>query len=149
MIAINQYLFNAYYQMLSENGTGRVHMAVHKDGINNPKLRQYVHDGFITLNISVKACPTLRVEKHGVQFKAAFGGVPMEDFFGWDFIALMAAPENPELGAHKLPLPAVWVGHEDETINVSDIKNLTKVNNFVDPKPKRENPFSVIEGGKE
>lgn len=149
MISINQYLFNTYYQMLSENGTGRVYMTVHKDGINNPKMFQYVHENFITLNISARAVGILRVEKHGVQFKANFGGVPMEDFFGWDSVVLIYAPENPELDMWKLPAPPVWVGHKDETIKVSDIKNLTKVNDFVDPKPKRENPFSVIEGGKE
>lgn len=147
MVTINQYLFNAYYQLLTENGTGKIHMAVHKDGINNAKLLPYVRDNFIILNISPKSCPVLSVEKHGVQFKAAFGGVPMEDFFSWDSIAMMTAPDNPELGVHKLPLPPIWVGHEDETMKVSEIQNLTKVNDYADP--KRENPFSVIKGGKE
>ncbi|QPX76936.1 hypothetical protein [Serratia phage vB_SmaM_Yaphecito] len=161
MICVNQYVFNAYYSYLSENGDGRVHMFVMKEGIKNPRLLPYVNKDYLVLNISGRACPEMRVEATGINFKASFGGVPLTDFLSWNHIAFMAAPNNPELGILPLPHPVQWVDNEpatelgaldkSETVPTSE---LSKINNYVPmgrsiERKERPNPFSVIKGGKE
>ncbi|UQT03046.1 hypothetical protein TOTORO_01830 [Serratia phage vB_SmaS-Totoro] len=157
MFCVNQYLFNSFYTMLSENGDGKIFMSVNADGIANPVIRSYANNGVVNLNISMRAA-RMHVSNAGIEFEAGFGGRKQKDFFAWDHIEMMWAPNHQDLGIYPLPMPVKWMG--EETVQSSlgslvktnpDVDNLTKVNDFVpmERSVARANPFSVIKGGKE
>lgn len=155
MFCVNQYLFNSYYSMLVEHGDGKVFMSVNVDGINNPAIRSFANDGVVILNISMTAAK-MTISNAGIDFEAGFGGRKQRDFFSWDYIEMIWAPNNIDLGIYPFPLPVKWLGEETvptsrgELVKTNPDGNLSKTNGYVPRETKASsNPFSVIKGGKE